>query len=156
MTPLMILMAGGQLAAAGMSASGQMQRSRNEWALTQRQATATRMQALHARDVGMFQEQQARLQAGHVRGAQEVAIASAGIDPTIGTPGLLRRETEALSALDAAMIRTNAMRQAWGVERQVELDLEYAQHRRRAQQQDADITMLGGLMGAGATLYGGR
>lgn len=141
----MLIAAAASTAQGALSAAGQFQRSEEEYQLARQQARFTRMEAGHAREVGAWHEQRSRLQAGQVRGAQHVALAASGVDPTVGTPSALLQETAAMSEFEAAMIRTNAARAAWGLESQADIDMAYAGHRRKAQRQQAGLTLLGGL-----------
>ncbi|MFW6369337.1 MAG: hypothetical protein ACOC0J_02010 [Myxococcota bacterium] len=138
---------------AGMSAAGQMRRAEEEHYLAQQQVRFLRMQAGHARETGAWQEGQQRMQAGRLAAAQRVALSNSGVDPSTGTAAALQRETAVLSDLDAAMIRTNAARQAWGLGMQADIDSQAADLRRRAQRQQAGMTFLGGLTDAGMTYY---
>ena len=152
---VMVAMAATQAAGGALSAAGQWSRASEEHRLAMEQVRFDRMQAKHVREVGAWQEGQHRMQAGQMAGAQRLALATSGFDPSVGTAAQLQQETAILSDLDAAMIRTNAARQAWGMDVQAEMDTQMAGFRRRAQRQQAGMTLLGGLTDAGMTIYRG-
>lgn len=63
---------------------------------------------------GQATEQAQRMKTNALQGQQIAAAAAAGIDVNSGTPAELRSDTQLLGELDAATIRNNAAREAYG------------------------------------------
>lgn len=68
-----------------------------------------------------------RMQGSQLEGAQQVAYAASGVDPSVGTPLDVMSASRMFSELDALTAENNAAREAWG----------YRKHGLKYQQQAA-------------------
>ena len=67
---------------------------------------------------GQIAENQSRNESRALMARQRTAMAANGIDFTTGTGALLLEDSAAMGAMDVETIRTNAMKQAFGLESQ--------------------------------------
>jgi hypothetical protein len=70
--------------------------------------------ATSALETGNQQAAQATLKGNQVAAAQKVGYAASGVDTQSGTPMEAMADTRVMSAMDAATLRNNAAREAWG------------------------------------------
>lgn len=108
-----------------------------------------RMAALQAQDALARGDQQAALTGAQTRrtvGYQKAAAAANGVDPGTGSALDTEASTTAVGAQDAATIRANAMREAWGLTTQADLDAAASRSEATATRWGAGQTLLTGAM----------
>lgn len=121
-------MSGGQLTSAfgaGFSAMGAYSQAKNQQAALQAEAqvqmnnaTLSGWQADDAVTRGEAAAAQQLLKGGQVKGAQRAAMAANGIDLSVGSAQNILNDTDYLTSVDAAQLRDNAAREAWGYRQQ--------------------------------------
>jgi hypothetical protein len=106
---------------AGVSAASAIQSSNAQAAQARYQAEVARAnqkianwQAEDALNRGAKQEQRQRLQMAGLKGTQRTVLASHGLDLGEGSPLDILTGTDLIGEQDAATIRANAARDAWG------------------------------------------
>lgn len=97
--------------AESQAAAYQSQVARNNQVIANQNAQA-------ALQTGQQQEAAKREQTAQMIGQQRAAVAASGIDPNSGSAQRLQGDTAAMGALDAAAIRNNAARTAYGYQTQ--------------------------------------
>lgn len=82
---------------------------------------------------------------------QKVAFAASGVDATVGTAAEVQAGTAMMSELDAARVRNNAAREAWGLKKQGrQIEEQEVLNQRRYQSQ-----MVGTALGGAGKIAGG-
>jgi hypothetical protein len=89
-----------------------------------------------------------RAEGSRLVGAQEAAIAASGVDPTVGSPAGILAGTEVATAIDAEIVKSNAVREAWGFDIQKQDVLQRGRLAKRAGLMTAVGTGLGAVGGA--------
>lgn len=97
---------------------------------------------------GEFGAERATLKGGELVSAQKTAYAGAGVDPSSGSPTAVAGSTAAMTALDAAIIKNNAAREAWGFATKAQDLRRQAAYTRSAASGAATQAVLGGIAGA--------
>jgi hypothetical protein len=110
---------------AGMSATSAYSQAKNQQAalqaeaqVAQNNATIAGWQAEDSIARGEVAAGQALLKGGQVKGAQRAAMAANGVDLSVGSAQLVLNDTDYLTSVDAATLRDNAAREAWGYRQQ--------------------------------------
>jgi hypothetical protein len=133
---------------AGSYAESEGIRSRDRIQRAQADVTRRRL-LLQARDASNRGEREAQVveaDTRQLRGAQRAAYAAQGVDLGSGSPDLIQAETEAFGAEDAAAIRGNAWREAWGIRSEAEnVALESRWESKEARRQRRQTLVVGGL-----------
>jgi hypothetical protein len=106
--------AGAGAASAAQSASAQRQQAKYQAAVATANQKIANWQAEDAVNRGAKQEQQQRLKMAGLKGTQRTVMAAHGLDLGEGSPLDILTGTDLITAQDAATIRTNAARDAWG------------------------------------------
>lgn len=118
---------GGLLSAfgAGMSATGAYTQAKNQQAALQAEAQVQAnnavlagFQAEDATARGETAANQAMLKGGQVKGTQRASMAANGVDLSVGSAQLVLNDTDYITSVDAAQLRDNAAREAWGYRQQ--------------------------------------
>lgn len=117
-------LSGGQLTSAfgaGFQAVGAYSQAKNQQAalraeaqVQQNNAVIAGWQAEDSIDRGEVAASRALVKGGQVKGAQRAAMAANGIDLGVGSAQNVLNDTDYLTAVDAATLRDNAAREAWG------------------------------------------
>lgn len=94
-------------AAANNAAKYNAQVASNNAAMAQRQAE-------DAKERGRIEEQRFRLQAAQLRGQQAASLAANGVDISSGSPLQVLADSAGMAELDAASVRDQAAREAYG------------------------------------------
>jgi hypothetical protein len=110
---------------AGMSATGAYTQAKNQQAalqaeaqVAQNNATLAGWQAEDSIARGEVAAGQAMMKGGQIKGAQRAAMAANGVDLSYGSAQLIQNDTDYLTSVDAATLRDNAAREAWGYRQQ--------------------------------------
>jgi len=110
---------------AGYSATGAYTQAKNQQAALQAEAQVQQNNAVLAgwqADDSMARGEvaanQAMLKGGQVKGTQRAAMAANGIDLSVGSAQQVLNDTDYLTSIDAAQLRDNAAREAWGYRQQ--------------------------------------
>lgn len=111
---------------AGMSATSAYTQAKNQQAalqaeaqVAQNNATLAGWQAEDSIARGEIAANQALLKGSQLKGAQRAAMAANGVDLSFGSAQLIQNDTDYLTSVDAAQLRDNAAREAWGYRQQV-------------------------------------
>jgi hypothetical protein len=106
---------------AGMSATSAYTQAKNQQAALNAEAQVQANNAIlagwQADDSiarGDLAAQQQTLKGAQVKGSQRAAMAANGIDLSVGSAQAVLNDTDFITAVDAAQIRDNAAREAWG------------------------------------------
>lgn len=105
--------AGAVIAAYGAREQGQYQK-----AAAKTNEKIANQAAGDARLRGQAEEAQIRMRARKLAGAQRAAFGAIGADPGIGAPTEVLADTAFMAEYDALLARSNAQREAWGLEAQ--------------------------------------
>lgn len=109
-------------------------------------------QARDVIDAGEFEATRYEQEVSRLLGSQRAIFGASMVDVNQGSAKALRAQTEAIGAEDAAQIRLNAARQAWGIRTQGKLDQQAANNR-------SVVGMAAGastLLGAGQDMWKAR
>lgn len=77
-------------------------------------ANISETQARMAVQIGQREEQQLRLRSAQLKGKQRVGFAASGVDLGVGSTARVLATTDYMTEVDAAEVRANAARQAFG------------------------------------------
>ncbi len=105
-------------AAAVYTANAQQQAGQAQKKLANRNADLLDNSAADAIDRGNQDALQVTQRARRLRGAQRASFAGQGVDVNTGTAAALQEETTSMGEVDAAQVRKNAFREAWGIKTQ--------------------------------------
>lgn len=111
---------------------------------------------MQARDVvrrGQADSGAAKMEGTKVIAEQKTAIAAAGVDPSVGSAADLAGASRANSELDAATIRNNAAREAWGLQAQAKELTKQGDRARQAGKYGAIGGVLGGIAGTAGGIH---
>src|ERR1700682_438261 len=139
---------GTMLVGAAMKARAQAQAGAAQANILEGNAVLADRAGSDAVSRGEFGAQRVALRGGHVGSAQQAAYAAAGVDTKSGSPTAVAGDTTALTALDAAIVKNNATREALGFATQAGQFREQAKYTRSAASGAAMQTILGGVAGA--------
>lgn len=140
MLPLLIGAAGLQTAATGLQIYGQIRRAHVEAQVAENNARLARAHAADSQRRGALVAGETLAEGRRVAAEATLAAGSGGIDPNSGSMANLTAQSAANAAIDAARIRSNAAREAWGLRAQE------ADYRRQAKE-----ARKAGLLGAVGT-----
>lgn len=115
----MILM---QVASTAMTIIGQVANAQSQKAAADANAQTARMQARDAERRGSIAEGQQRMKTNLIVAAQHAQQGSSGLVADEGTGADVLAQSAEYGARDAATLRVNAQREAWGYRRQAQLD----------------------------------
>lgn len=133
------------VAAAGYSAYAQNQAGKAQQDLADRNAKMIDAQADDAIVRGNEEANLVRRGAKRLRGQQRAAFATQGVDVNTGTSLDLQEETTTLGEMDAATVRKNAWREAWGLKGRASNERLAGDYARRGATNSAIGTALGGI-----------
>lgn len=149
--------------AAMRAGEGRAEVAEDEAQIAEFNAAVADLQAKDAIERGAEEESRFRSGVRDLVGKQRTGYASAGIDVGYGSAVDVQADAAFLGELDARTIRTNAMREAWGYQvqgsdlrRRAEIARKegvQALEAGRAARSAARIGAIGGLIGAGGSLY---
>jgi hypothetical protein len=91
-----------------------------------------------------------RMAGGQLAARQQVAFASSGVDPTVGTPADVMADSRMMSELDALTEENNAAREAWGYKKQAE----QIRRQNKFDRQTRGYRMAGTILGGAGQLAG--
>lgn len=152
-TTIMAISAAVSVAAAGYSAHQQNEAGKANQQISENNARLARDDAAAAQAMGDRESQQQAWRTRAVLGQQRAAIASNGIDASIGTPSELLGEVAMFGEAEQQNIRLNAARQAWGFNAQATNYTNQGKQARWSGKSQAAGTVLSGLAQAGSS-YG--
>lgn len=130
--------------AALYGAYAQNEAGRQQQKIANRNAELLDASAADAIQRGEEQARQVKRQARSLRGRQRAAAAGGGVDVNSGTALDLQEETTALGEIDAATLRKNAFREAWGIRMQASNQREAGAFAKRTGRNQAIGTLIGG------------
>lgn len=153
--PVTAVSIGTTLISGGLKAKGEFDQSRFNAATATQNRDLANLSAADARERGAADEQRLRLEAGRLAGTQRATLAANGVDLDSATSQQALADTRLMADLDAATIRNNAAREAWGYEVQA------GQHGAAARMaiRQGNLAMAGtflGTLGNSASAYAGR
>lgn len=142
------------------SVFGAYNKSKSDKAAYEYQAAVDRNNAQYAEFAaqdaitrGQVEEGRSRLKYGATKGAQRARLAANGVDVTQGSARDILDDTQYLSDLDAATIKDNALRAAWGFRVEAINHVESARLRQnRAADENSFLSGVTQLIGSGATV----
>jgi len=105
------------LGSTAMTAAGQIQQGEFQHDVATQKARQDEFNAADARERGAIAEDEHRAKVRQIRGQQMAILGASGVEATSGTPATVLDQTASLGELDATRIRSNAEREAWGMER---------------------------------------
>ncbi len=144
------LATGLQAAATATSAYGQIESGKTAKDVADYNARVGKLKADSViKDAGIAEDLQ-RTKTRQIEGSQNATLGASGIDPTTGTASRVLDQTATMGELDAQTIRTNALRQAWGLETQSNLDLVQG----NASRKSGLVGGMGTLLAGGSRAYG--
>lgn len=151
--PVTAVSIGTTLISGGLKAKGEFDQSRFNAATATQNRDLALGAAVDARERGAADEQRVRLEAGRLAGQQRAALAANGVEGRTAETALA--DTRLMADLDAATVRNNAAREAWGYEVQA------GQHGAAARNaiRQGNYAMAGtflGTLGNAAGAYAGR
>lgn len=138
--------AGLMLAGTGLAMYGQLKQGQDQANQDIANQNLANAQSADAYQRGANAVGRARTEGTQTIGAEKVAYAASGVDLQSGTPLSTMADTRALSEQDAATLRNNAAREAWGYQVQAS---NFAQQARAAKQNAALGALATGLGGVG-------
>lgn len=142
--------------AAGVGQAVQMrEEGRANAAIEENNARLAEDQAAAARAVGDRESQQQAWQTRAAIGAQRAAIASAGVDASIGTPADILGETAMFGEADQQAIRLRAAQEAYGFTSEANNARNRGMLGRWSSNQKAGATILSSLSQAAGSFRGG-
>lgn len=130
------------IAGSAMTAYGQIQQGRAAEKAAEYNAEVANLQAKDAVNRGNIEAEKQRLKAQQVAGAQRAAMGASGAQVDSGSFADILVDTATTGEKDAQTIRTNAMRQAWGLETQADIDLYQGKQAKSAAYMAAGGTLL--------------
>lgn len=149
-TTLAVIGIGGGLIAGGLAAKGQYDSDQQTADAMNQDARMRRLAARDALGRGALESGQARMEGSKVVAEQKVAFASSGVDAGVGSPVALMAESRAMSELDAQTIKSNALREAWGLKTEAgQLDSQA-----RKVRSGAKLRAIGSILGTAAGTAG--
>ena len=110
------IMAGASLLGAGASAYSQYQQGQFAKEMGERNAQVQDAKALEAVRMGSVAEERQRAITRQTMGAQRAAMAGTGLEVDSGSFGDILADTAKFGELDAQTVRTNALKEAWGLQ----------------------------------------
>jgi hypothetical protein len=129
-------------AAGGVtSALAQLSAGKTNQAIARANASVAESKAEEATNAGEFAANKAIERGRQLEGVQRAAFAGQGVVAGAGTAGLVQKDTEQVSAVNAEMIKRNAAREALGLTTQAKTDI-----------MQGDAAAAQGRMGAVSTL----
>lgn len=140
------------VAGTAMTAYGQIQQGEAAQKAAEYNAEVANMQAKDAINRGNIEAEKQRLKAQQVAGAQRAAMGASGAQVDSGSFADILLDTATTGEKDAQTIRTNAMRQAWGLESQAEIDLYQGKQAKQAAYMQAGGTLLTGTATAASRM----
>lgn len=138
---------------SGISAYGSYKEGQEAGAAADQNARLVRLQARDVMQRGQAEAGAARMEGTKVIAEQKTAIAAAGVDPSVGSAADLAGASRANSELDAATIRNNAAREAWGLQAQAKELTKQGDRARQAGKFGAAGGILGGAAGTAQGIY---
>ena len=136
-----------------MQMQGQMQAADAAKRTADYNANLADMQAKDAINRGNIEAEKQRMKTQQIAGAQRAAMGSSGAQVDSGSFGDILLDTSTMGEKDAQSIRTNALRQAWGLESQASMDRYEGAVKRDAGYGQATGTLLTGASSM-ATRFG--
>lgn len=127
----LIFTAAATLIGGAMQGSAQREAANAEANAAETNAAIATQQAEQARVASNFEEQKVYREMRRALGSQRASFGASNVDPSMGSALDLQAETVAEGAMDAEIVRANAMRQAWGFESEASQQRQGARASRR-------------------------
>lgn len=111
------------IAAVGTGAAmvSQNQQTKYQTGLANQKAEQIRLQQQDALSRGATEEEQHLAKVAELKGRQRALMGASGAQVGAGSFGDILASTETQGRIDANMIRTNALREAWGLQSEAEM-----------------------------------
>ena len=113
---IMAITAGVSALGAGASAYSQYQQGQFQEKVGERNAQVQDAKAQEAVRIGSIAEERQRTITRQTMGAQRAAMATTGLEVDSGSFGDILADTAKFGELDAQTVRTNALKEAWGLQ----------------------------------------
>jgi hypothetical protein len=146
---LMAITAATTAVSGGIQYAAQRQQGYADRVIGEQNARVAEIQAEQARQTGSIEEARQAMRIRQTLGAQRAAIGGAGIEAT-GTAADVLGDTAGLGAADLGIMRSNALREAWGYQ------VSAVNERARGRQADRNARLqgFGTILGTTAQLAG--
>ncbi len=141
------------LAGSGLQAKGQYDQGVEAERAARINAARLRAQAADVQQIANTEAGQTRTEATKIIGEQNVAFSASGVDASVGSPAALAAYSRAQAELDAQKIKNNAAREAWGIRAQAAEVARQGKSARKAANNAAIGSILGGLSSAAGGAY---
>jgi hypothetical protein len=154
--PVAIGVGAASLIGAGISAYGQYQAGQAEGEIAKNNATLARYEAADAKQRGVQGAAEVMAQGRRTAASARTVLAGSGVDMTVGAPASIPAVSMINAARDAARVKANEARRAWGAKNEAQDQMARAKIAKRAGVLTAAGTSLagiGGAAGAGAGTY---
>jgi len=142
MTAMQALSLAATIGGGVMSAGSAYQQSQANKQIARNNANTAEIQAQDAQRRGEQDVQDLQRKSAALKSSQRVGLAAKGLDLSYGTAGDLQDQVDFFSQSDAATLRTNAAKDAWGKRSQG------ANYRAEASAQNPLMAATGSLMGS--------
>lgn len=141
---------GATLIGGGIQAKAQRDQGAYEADVAKQNAKIADMQAENAKQIGSIEEERQRARVRQMIATQRASFAANNVDSATGTALEVLGDTAGYGYADAAMIRSNALREAWGFK----VDASNERSRARAARYNGRTGALGTLLTTGAQAAG--
>ncbi len=147
---LMAVSIGVSLLSGGVQAYGLRQQAKYDAQVSEQNAKVADLQAEQAKQIGSIEEERQRARVRQQIASQRVAFAANNVDAATGTAAEVLGDTAGFGYADATMIRSNALREAWGYK----ADATNSRSRAKASRYNGRMGATGTLLTTGAQATG--
>lgn len=153
-TSIFLAGTGVQLVGAGMAARDAQQQGLEAQKAARENARLARREAGQVRQAGARAAAEAKMKGTRIIAEQKAEWGASGIDGGVGTPLELMAESRMNAELDAMTLSNNALREAWGLQKQATQAETEGRRAALAGRRQAAATLLGAGAGAATGLTG--
>lgn len=136
--------------AGGYAAVQQRRMGQYQEDVAEENAKVAKLQAENAKQAGNVEEERARARVRMLMGQQRAAMAANNVDLSTGSPLDILGDTAGQGYADAALIRSNAVREAWGFD----VGAQNERQRGKAARWNGNAQATGTLLSTGAQAAG--
>lgn len=148
--PATIAMVAMTVIGGAVTAKAQRDQGKYESEVAQQNAKVADLQAEQAKQIGSIEEERQRARVRQQIASQRVAFAANNVDAATGTAAEVLGDTAGFGYADATMIRSNALREAWGYK----VDATNSRSRAKASRYNGRMGATGTLLTTGAQATG--
>jgi hypothetical protein len=151
------IMAAANFTSAQQEAAAQDAQGKYKRAVGENSMKFAELNAVDALRRGDTEAHGATRKASRTIGAQKAMLAAQGIDPSFGSAGDIRAETQMLGELEATTLKNNAWREAWGYRVEGYRAMREGKYAAQAGKEKSRQTLLaGGMESVNIAAGGGR